>query len=292
MIVEQECPRKERLRRRLSATAQSRLRSELTMNQTGSGELLIERRGVVLWVLFNRPQQRNALTWAMYDGLLAACEEVNADRAIRAMALAGTDHTFAAGTDITQFRAFKTEQDAQEYEAHGNQVMSALESVRVPVIAALEGACTGAGAVIASSCDLRIAAPSVRFGVPIARTLGNCLSHVNYARLVALIGFSRTKELLMTGRLLSAEELRATGCLADVVAEEQLFDRAQSLAETLAANAPLTLQATKQAMMRVRNRLFPVEDDADIIRMCYMSQDFQEGRESFLAKRKPTWKGE
>ena len=262
------------------------------MNQNSAGELLLEQRGVAQWVLFNRPQHRNALTWAMYDGLLAACEAVNADHSIQALALAGVDHVFAAGTDIAQFRDFATEQDAQEYEAHGNAVMSALESVRVPVIAVLEGACTGAGAVIASACDLRIAAPSVRFGVPIARTLGNCLSHANYARLVALLGFSRTKEILMTGRLLDAEELRATGALAEVVAAEQLFDRAQSLAETLAANAPLTIQATKLAMTRVRNRLFPVEDDADIIRMCYMSQDFREGIESFLAKRRPVWKGE
>jgi enoyl-CoA hydratase/carnithine racemase len=262
------------------------------MNPISNGELLIERRGVALWVTFNRPQQRNALTWAMYDGLLRACDAVNADPTIRAMALAGAGHVFAAGTDIAQFRAFTTEQDALDYEAQGNRVMSALESVRVPVIAALEGACTGAGAVIACAADLRLATPTVRFGVPIARTLGNCLSHANYARLVALIGFARAKEILMTGRLMGAEELQATGGLVAVVAEEQLFDRAQALAETVAANAPLTQQASKQALTRIRNRLFPAEDDADIIRMVYQSHDFHEGVESFLAKRRPAWRGE
>jgi enoyl-CoA hydratase len=262
------------------------------MNQIRGGELIIERRSAVQWVLFNRPRQRNALTWAMYDGLIAVCGEVNADRTIQAMVVAGADHVFAAGTDISQFRDFKTEQDAIDYEAHGNQVMGALESVRVPVIAAIAGACTGAGAAIASCCDLRIAAPSARFGVPIARTLGNCLSHQNYARLVALLGFSRAREILITGRVMDAEELRAAGGVAEVVAEEQLFDRAQEIAESIAANAPLTLQATKQAITRIRDRLFPAEDDADIIRMCYMSQDFREGVESFLAKRSPVWKGE
>jgi len=261
------------------------------MNQTNNGELLIERQGVAQWVILNRPQQRNALTWAMYSGLIAACDAVNADHSIKAMVVAGAGHVFAAGTDISQFRAFTTEQDAQEYEAYGARVMSALEAVRVPVIAALEGACTGAGAVIASACDLRIAAPSLRFGVPIARTLGNCLSHANYARVVALLGFSRTQEMLMTGRLLDAEELRLMGGVAEVVAEEQLFARAQALAETVAANAPLTHQATKLALARIKSRLVPAEDDADIIRMCYMSHDFHEGVEAFLAKRKPAWTG-
>jgi enoyl-CoA hydratase len=292
MSIELEYSRKERQHFPSRASSWGWTGREIKMNQIRGGELIIERRSAVQWVLFNRPRQRNALTWAMYDGLIAVCGEVNADRTIQAMVVAGADHVFAAGTDISQFRDFKTEQDAIDYEAHGNQVMGALESVRVPVIAAIAGACTGAGAAIASCCDLRIAAPSARFGVPIARTLGNCLSHQNYARLVALLGFSRAREILITGRVMDAEELRAAGGVAEVVAEEQLFDRAQEIAESIAANAPLTLQATKQAITRIRDRLFPAEDDADIIRMCYMSQDFREGVESFLAKRSPVWKGE
>jgi enoyl-CoA hydratase/carnithine racemase len=262
------------------------------MNQIRDAELIVERRGAVQWVLFNRPHHRNALTWAMYDGLAAACGVVNADRTIRAMVLAGVGQVFAAGTDIAQFRDFKTEQDALDYEAHGNSVIGGLELVQVPVIAALAGACTGAGAAIASCCDVRIAAPSLHFGIPIARTLGNCLSHQNYVRLVALLGFPRASEILMTGRLMDAEELRAIGAVAEVVTEERLFDRAQELAESIGANAPLTVQAAKKALIRIRNRLVPTEDDDDIIRMCYMSHDFREGVEAFLAKRKPVWTGE
>lgn len=262
------------------------------MNHSAEHNLILERRGDVQWLLFDRPRQRNALTWAMYDGLVDACAMVNADRTIKAMVIAGTEQVFAAGTDIAQFKAFRTEQDAIEYEAHSNRVNATLEAVRVPVIAAIAGACTGGGAAIASCCDLRIATPSTRFGIPIARTLGNCLSHENYARIVALVGFPRATEILMTGRLMGAEELRAAGIVVDVVPDSDLFPRAQELAETVGANAPLTLEVTKRALHLVRNRLFPPEDDAEIIRTCYLSRDFQEGVAAFLAKRKPVWRGE
>jgi enoyl-CoA hydratase/carnithine racemase len=170
--------------------------------------------------------------------------------------------------------------------------MGSLESVRVPVIAAIAGPCTGGGAAIAACCDLRIASPSVRFGVPIARTLGNCLSHESCARLVGVLGLPRTKDLLLTSRLMDAAELQAAGFLNEVVAsEDDLSPRAQAIAESIAENAPLTLEASKRALLRVRNRLFPAESDADIVELCYQSADFREGIEAFLAKRKPAWQG-
>src|SRR6202049_2305847 len=138
---------------------------------------------------FNRPQARNALTFAMYEQMAAICETVNADRSIKAMILTGTgDKAFASGTDISQFRAFKTPQDALDYEARIDRVLSALEACRVPTIAAIAGACAGGGAGIAACCDLRIAAANAKFGFPIARTLGNCLSMASLSRLAALIG--------------------------------------------------------------------------------------------------------
>ncbi len=262
------------------------------MTELAGGELLTERKGAVQWITFNRPQAKNALTWAMYDALVGECQRVNADRAIRAVVITGAGQTFAAGTDIGQFRDFRTLQDALEYEASGNRVMDTVESVRVPVIAAIAGPCTGGGAGIAACCDLRIASPSARYGFPIARTLGNCLSHKNYARLVANIGLAKAKEILMTARLLDAPELLKAGFVMEVVeSEEALPARAQALAETIATYAPLTLEASKRALLRVRNRLFPVEDDHDIVEMCYMSADFREGIEAFLAKRKPRWQG-
>jgi len=179
-------------------------------------ELIVERRGAIAWITFNRPQARNALTWNMYDRLEAACHDVNADRTVRAVVLTGAGgEAFVAGTDIGQFRAFKTEQDALDYEARGNVIMSTLESVRVPVIAAIAGPCTGAGAAIAACCDLRIGSPSARYGFPIARTLGNCLSMANYTRAAALVGFARLKDLIMRARLMDASEMLACGLLTE-----------------------------------------------------------------------------
>jgi enoyl-CoA hydratase/carnithine racemase len=268
--------------------------SDSAANVAGSDELITERRGPVQWIIFNRPQARNALTWNMYSLLGQACEDVNRDREVRAVVLTGAGgKAFVAGTDISQFRAFKTEQDALDYEAGGNKMMTTLESVRVPVIAAIAGACTGAGAAIAAACDLRIASPSARYGFPIARTLGNCLSMANYARAVSLLGFPRAKDIIMRARLMDAQELLAAGVLSEVTPdEESLPRRAQELAEEVASYAPLTLWATKEALRRIRDRMVPENADADLIAACYLSRDFKEGVEAFLAKRKPDWKGE
>ncbi len=257
-------------------------------------ELIVERKGAVVWMTFNRPQARNALTWHMYSRLETACNEINADRTVRAVVLTGAGgQAFVAGTDIGQFRTFKTEQDALDYEARGNLVMRTLESVRVPTIAAIAGACTGAGAAIAACCDLRIASPSARYGFPIARTLGNCLSMANYTRVAALIGIARLKDLIMRARLMDAQEMQACGLISEVTPDEDsLPTRAQSLAEEVASMAPLTLWATKEALRRVRDALIPEGADSDLIVACYTSKDFKEGVEAFLAKRKPHWTGE
>ena len=262
------------------------------MTELAGGQLIVERKGAVQWLIFNRPDARNALTWPMYDGLTAECDRVNRDRSVRALVLSGSGQAFAAGTDIAQFREFSSLQDAIDYEVHSSHVMEMIESVRVPVIAAISGPCTGGGAGIAACSDLRVASPSAKFGVPIARTLGNCLSHQSCARLVAVLGMARTKDLLLTARLMDAAELLAAGFVSEVVKEEgDLWPRAQALGERLAEHAPLTMEASKRALLRVRNRLFPVEEDRDLIELCYLSADFREGIEAFLAKRKPSWQG-
>jgi enoyl-CoA hydratase len=268
--------------------------SEAQTTENAKEELLTERRGAVRWVVFNRPQARNALTWNMYSRLLEVCESVNQEPGLKAMVFTGAGgKAFVAGTDISQFRSFETAQHALDYEARGNLVMSTLESVRVPTIAAIAGPCTGAGAAIAACCDLRIASPSARYGFPIARTLGNCLSMANYARAAAVIGFARLKDLIMRARLMDAAEMLACGLLSEVTAdEESLPARAQQLAEEVGGNAPLTLWATKEALRRVRDSLIPGGSDSDLILACYMSKDFREGVAAFLEKRKPEWKGE
>jgi enoyl-CoA hydratase len=257
-------------------------------------ELIARRSGPVQWVIFNRPSARNAMTWHMYERLVEVCEEVNGDRSVRAMILTGAGgRAFVSGTDIAQFRSFTTEKDALDYEARGNHVMRTLETVRVPTIAAIAGPCTGGGAGMAASCDLRLVSPSARYGFPIARTLGNCLSMQNYTRLFALLGAARTRDILLTARLMGAEEMVACGLARELVPDEAaLLPRAQELAEELATHAPLTMWASKEAMRRIRERLVPEGADSDLIVSCYMSRDFKEGVEAFLAKRKPEWRGE
>ncbi len=254
-------------------------------------ELLYERRGPVALLTFNRPEARNAMTWAMYDGLYATCEHVDADDRVRVLVLRGAgDRAFVAGTDISQFQAFATPQDALDYEQNGNRYIGRLESMRKPTIAMLRGYCVGGGAGIAMACDLRLAAPDVRFGVPIARTLGNTLSTNNFARLVALIGPSRTKELLFTARFVEAEEGRAMGLFNEVVEADRLEARVLALAETIAGHAPLTIRATKEAVRRIMER-GRIPEAEDLVLLCYMSEDFKEGVSAFLEKRAPQWKG-
>jgi enoyl-CoA hydratase/carnithine racemase len=255
-------------------------------------DLLYEVRDGIAHVTFNRPQARNALTFAMYERLAEVCAIANGDRSIRAMLLTGAgDKAFAAGTDISQFRAFDKPQDALDYEARIDRVLGALERCRVPTIAAIQGACTGGGAGIAVCCDLRIAAGNARFGFPVARTLGNCLSTGNYARLAALLGPARVKDMIFRARLVEAPEALDIGLVGEVVDEPAaLMPRALELAKLVASHAPLTLQATKEALLRLRPTM-PAGSGEDLILMCYMSQDFREGMDAFLSKRAPRWQG-
>jgi enoyl-CoA hydratase len=259
----------------------------------GTNDLLFAVADGIGRVTFNRPQARNAFTFAMYERLADICEQANQDRAIKVLVFQGAgDKAFASGTDINQFRAFKTPQDALDYERRIDRVLGTLEQCRVPTIAAITGACTGGGAGIAACCDLRVGTKTTKIGFPIARTLGNCLSMSNYSRLTALIGPARVKDLIFTARLVGAEEAAAVGLLTEVVEDlPALESRADELARQIAGNAPLTLNATKQALARLTRRLTH-EEGEDLILQCYMSQDFREGLDAFLNKRAPQWRGE
>jgi enoyl-CoA hydratase/carnithine racemase len=229
----------------------------------------------------------------MYERLSEICEQADRDHAIKVLIFTGAgDKAFASGTDINQFRAFKTPQDAIDYEARNDRVMGVLEQCRVPTIAAIVGACTGGGAAIAACCDLRIGTTTAKFGFPIARTLGNCLSMANYGRLAALLGPARVKDIIFTARLVEAQEALALGLLSEVVADAAALQRrADELAALLASHAPLTLRATKEAMRRLQPRL-SADEGEDLILLCYMSKDFREGLDAFLTKRPPQWSGE
>ncbi len=243
-------------------------------------------------VTFNRPQARNAFTFQMYERLEEICTQADNDSSVKVLLLTGAgEKAFAAGTDISQFQDFSTAEHALEYESRIERVLTALENCRVPSIAAIAGVCTGGGFSIAGCCDLRIGAANARFGVPIGRTLGNCLSISNYVRLVALLGPARVKDIIFTARLIEAEEARKIGLLGEVLPNyETLQSRATELARTVASQAPLTLQVTKEALRRIKEKMSP-EDDRELILKCYMSKDFREGMDAFLNKRPPKWTG-
>jgi enoyl-CoA hydratase/carnithine racemase len=258
-----------------------------------SNDILFETRDGIGTITFNRPQARNALTFAMYERLAEICDEANRDRSLKVLVLQGAgDKAFASGTDINQFRAFTTPQHALDYESRIDRVLTQLERCRVPTIAAITGACTGGGAGIAACCDLRIGTKTTKIGFPIARTLGNCLSMSNLSRLAALIGPARVKDLIFTARLVGADEAASLGLLNEVVEDvPALQRRSDEFAALIASHAPLTLSATKQALVRLQHRLSR-EEGEDLILMCYMSRDFREGLDAFLNKRQPHWKGE
>ncbi|GAA5032899.1 enoyl-CoA hydratase [Actinopolymorpha pittospori] len=263
------------------------------MTDTGedAGDTLrIERDGAVLRVTFNRPARRNAMTWAMYDGLMDACTRVEDDPEIRVLVLRGAGgEAFVAGTDIEQFGEFVGGAAGVEYERRMSGMLDRLAGVRVPTVAVVTGYCIGAGLALAASCDLRIASHGSRFGVPIARTVGNCLSAATVALLVDHLGPGRTLDLLLRARLLDTDEAAAAGFLTEVCAQDEVDATANALVERLLGHAPLTMWAAKEAVRRIRAARVP--DDSDLIHRVYDSADFRAGVRAFVAKERPTWTG-
>jgi enoyl-CoA hydratase/carnithine racemase len=258
------------------------------MNDPGVVRCRIE--GAVAHIIFDRPVARNAMTWTMYEQLGEACEQVASAAEVRVAVFRGAGgKAFVAGTDIAQFLEFKSAQDGVDYERRVEPFFAMVENLPVPTLAVVEGWAVGGGLAIAAACDLRIATPGTRFGMPIARTIGNCLSLVNYARLVAGLGEARTKKMLMLAEMLSAEEAAQAGFVAELVTQAELGERIDALCGQLVANAPLTLRITKQALQRLRHNALP--DDEDLIRQCYGSEDFHTGVAAFVAKQTPRWSG-
>jgi enoyl-CoA hydratase len=246
----------------------------------------------VAYITLNRPQARNALTFAMYDRIEALCEAVDRDPDVRVMVLRGSGGHFAAGTDISQFQDFRTAEQAIAYERQQDRVMERIEAVDKPTIAAIEGVAAGGGAMMAVSCDLRIMASSARIGVPVARTLGNCLSIRNAQRLANLIGPANTKQLIFGAMLLPADAALRWGLATEVIEDDDFAQHVRHTAEHIAQHAPITLRVTKEEARRIAaHTRVPTDAADDLIVEAYLSADFREGVAAFLAKRAPAWQG-
>jgi enoyl-CoA hydratase/carnithine racemase len=233
------------------------------------GEVRYAREVQVATVIFDRPAARNAMTWRMYEQLHEICLRARDEKDLRVVVFRGAGgKAFIAGTDIAQFQAFRSGEDGIAYEQKMETYLSAVETLPMPTLAVIEGFAIGGGLAIAAACDLRIGTPSARFGVPIARTLGNCLSVTNYARLVAGLGASRAKRMLLLAENLGAEEALAGGFLS---------------------HAPITMRVSKEAIRRILQAGMP--DGDDLVRACYGSDDFRAGVRAFVEKREAQWTG-
>ena len=254
-------------------------------------ETLYEQDGPVATLTFNRPEARNAMTWGMYETLRETCERVDADPGTRVLVLRGAgDKAFVSGTDIRQFVEFKTREDVFGYEARLERSIGRLAALRKPAIAMVQGDAVGGGLFVALACDLRVAADHTRYGVPVARTLGNFPAPANFSRLVAAIGPVRTRNLVLTARLVDAREAQAIGLVDEVLHADRLAARVSELARHVATLAPLTLAAIKEGARRV-SQAFALRDAEDLLLSCYLSRDFQEGVRAFLDKRPARWEG-
>ena len=241
----------------------------------------LEREGHVGWVVFDNEPRRNALTARMLDDALAAITEAAEDDAVRVVVLRGAgEQAFVSGADIS---AFGSDTGVDRSRTGPIEVVSAIAAIDKPVVAALKGWCLGAGALVALAADLRVAGDDVRIGIPAAK-LGVAYPRQGVDRIVALAGPAVASELLLTGEPFDVAKAERVGLVNRVVPAEVLFEEAAALGTALAANAPMTLRASKLAIAGD-----PSADDA--IRACFESADFAEGQRAFAEKRTPQFEG-
>lgn len=252
-------------------------------------ELLTEVDGPVLRVTFNRPEARNAMTFAMYQGLVEACRRADEDDEIRVLVLRGAGgRAFVAGTDIRQFAGFDGPRGVA-YEQEIDATIGRLLDVTVPVVAAIDGFCIGGGLAIAAAADVRIAHPGSRFGYPIARTLGNTLSAASYALTLRHFGHARTIDMILTARLFDAEQARECGFVSRVA--EDVTAETAGVVERILGHAPMTMAAGKEILRRI-HAVGGAVDAEDVIAGVYGSADFAAGVAAFTSKSTPTWSGQ
>jgi enoyl-CoA hydratase/carnithine racemase len=253
-------------------------------------EVRLELRNGIAYITFDHVVARNAMTVSMYQSLKTICEDLSQSSAARVAILRGAGgKSFVSGSDIAQFAVFQSGDDGIRYEEGIDRYLTPLALLPMPTIAVIDGMAVGGGLAIASCCDFRIATPDARFGVPIAKTLGNCLSATNVAWLVAHLGINVVKRMLLLAELVTAPELLKQGYLLATYAADDLDGEANLLAERLMKLAPITQKSSKQTLARIINSNLP--DCSDLIRECYGSDDFKNGVASFLEGKLPVWTG-
>lgn len=243
--------------------------------------------GKIARVIFNNPAARNALTWPMYEELKQICDSLAKNVDIRVVIFRGAgDKAFVSGSDIQQFVDLK---ENEAYEVAVDHIFTSLQQLPMPTIAMIEGLAVGSGLLMATACDFRISTPEARFGIPVAKTLGNCLSPSNLSWLATHLGVPTVKKMLLTAELIKAPELLESGFLYQTIDALEIDAATTELAEKLASLAPITQKASKLALARLLQSNLP--DCTDLMRETYNSKDFREGVNAFLEGRPPQWIG-
>jgi enoyl-CoA hydratase len=257
---------------------------------TQAAQVLFELKGNVAYITFDHVIARNAMTVSMYQSLKKICIDIAQNPQIRVAIFRGAGgKSFVSGSDIAQFSSFTNGQDGVRYEEGIDDYLAPLATLPIPTIAVVDGMAVGGGLAIASCCDFRISNHEAKFGVPIAKTLGNCLSAGNVAWLVAHLGINLVKRMLLLAEMISAKELLQNGYLLATYETDQLDKETQVLADRLTALAPITQKSTKLVLARLIKNQLP--DCQDLIAETYGSNDFKNGVVSFLRGEPPVWTG-
>lgn len=257
------------------------------------GRLAYARDGAVAHIRFDNPAAYNALTSQMWLDLRDTARAIAADPSIRVVTFRGVGgKAFISGTDISKFADYKTGQQGVDYEREIDECMAAVDAIPCTTIAVVEGWAVGGGMNISSACDFRIATPDAKFGSPIGRTIGNCLSAASVARIGGAVGVQFAKRMVLLGEFLTADQLLMSGFLLKVVGRDAIDGVVAELCQRAVENSPRTTRVTKETIRRLTfNDLPQIED---LIEQVYGSADFRRGVADFLAKTKrvPEWTGD
>lgn len=258
-------------------------------------KMIAEKENGIGWITFNNPARRNAVSLEMWEALGAILTDFGEDDSVRVVVLTGEgDKAFVSGADISEFEEKRNSAAAKErYAEISGKAGERLSGLTKPVIAMIRGYCIGGGLGIALHCDIRMASPDAKFGIPAAK-LGLGYGFAGVKTLCELVGPSSAKDILFTGRFLPAEEALGIGLINRVVPGEDLYAKVREYAGIIAGNAPLTLKASKASVNEVmkNSRDRDLERIGRLIDQCFDSRDYAEGRRAFMEKRKPAFTGE
>ena len=259
-----------------------------------TGTITAHKDGAIGWLVIDQPARRNAVTFAMWKAIPEVLGDFEADPQVRVIVLRGAgESAFSAGADISEFEAVRaTPEQVAAYDSAGDGAGARLHTVAKPTIAMIHGFCVGGGMGIALDCDIRMAGTSARFGIPAAK-LGIGYDHMGVGRLIDIVGPSFAKEIFYTARQFSAAEAAAMGFVNRVIADAGLEEAVRDTCATIAANAPLSHHCIKTTV----NELTKGKGEPDfelcneLLRRCFESEDYVEGRRAFMEKREPEFRG-